>query len=114
MVAEEGKRPVLGSWRDPDLPGTIDEGFRMVVLEQGSARTLVTRLVGAIRSSQRETPITALVSCWSHLEVGAHRAADFFISKPFQLTQIRRVPALASSPRTKAVGHVPKMPAGSA
>lgn len=114
MVAEEGKRPILGSWRDPELPRTIDEGFRMVVLERGSDRGPVTSLAGAIRSSQRETPITALVSCWSHLEVGAHGAADFFISKPFQVTQIRRVPALASSPRTRAMGHVPKMPAGSA
>ena len=114
MVAEEGKQPVLASWCGPDLPGTIDEGFRMVVLDWGSALTPATRLAGTIRTSQRETSITALVPCWSDLEVGAHRAADFFISKPFQVSQIRRVPALASSPRTRAVGHVPKRPAGSA
>jgi hypothetical protein len=114
MVPEEGKWPALRRWCHPDLLRTTDEGLRMVVSDWGSALTPVMCVAGAMRSSQREPSITVLVPCLSDLEVGVREAADFFISKPCQVAQIRRVPALACGPRTKATGHVPKMPAGSA
>ena len=110
-VAEGGKRRVLGGRRDSDLQPTIDEGLRMVVLDwRPPPPTLVTRLADVIRSGQREASTTALTPCGNDSEVGAHPAAGFFIAKPCHLTQIRRVLALACSPRTAAVGHVPKMP----
>jgi len=84
MVAEEGQRPVLKGWGDPDLTSTIDERFRMVVLDWESAPRLAAHLAGAIRVRQRETPIAVLVPCWSDLEVGARRAADFFLAKPLR------------------------------
>ena len=87
MVAEEGQRPVLKGWGDPDLTSTIDERFRMVVLDWESAPRLAAHLAHAIRVRQRETPIAVLVPCWSDLEVGARRAADFFLTKPLRVTR---------------------------
>jgi DNA-binding response OmpR family regulator len=112
MVAEEGQRSLLKGWRDPDLNGIIDERFRMVVLDWESAPRLAARLAGAIRVRQRETPIAVLVPCWSDLEVGARQAADFFLAKPLRVTQIRRVLALASGPRSRAARPVSQIPMG--
>jgi DNA-binding response OmpR family regulator len=112
MVAEEGQRPVQKGWRDPDLTGTIGERFRMVVLDWGSAPRLAARLAGAIRASQRETPIAVLVPCWSDLEVGAREAADFFFTKPLRVTEIRRVLALTFGSRSRVVGRASEIPMG--
>ena len=114
MVAEEGQRPVLKGWRDPDLTGTIDERFRMVVLDWESAPRLAAHLAGAIRVRQRETPIAVLAPCWSDLEVGARRAADFFLTKPLRVNQIRRVLALASGPGSRAARRASQIRAGAA
>jgi hypothetical protein len=112
IVAEEGQRPVQKGWRDPDLTGTIGERFRMVVLDWGSAPRLAARLAGAIRASQRETPIAVLVPCWSDLEVGAREAADFFFTKPLRVTEIRRVLALTFGSRSRVVGRASEIPMG--
>jgi DNA-binding response OmpR family regulator len=112
MVAEEGQRSLLKGWRDPDLTGTIDERFRMVVLDWESAPRLAASLAGAIRVRQRETPIAVLVPCWSDLEVGARQAADFFLAKPLRVTQIRRVLALASGSRSRAARRVSQIAMG--
>jgi len=112
MVAEEGQRPVLKGWGDPDLTGVIDERFRMVVLDWGSAPRLAARLAGAIRVRQREMPIAVLVPCWSDLEVGARQAADFFLTKPLRVTQLRRVLALASGSRSRAARRASQIRAG--
>jgi DNA-binding response OmpR family regulator len=112
MVAEEGQRPVLKSWREPDLTSTIDERLRMVVLDWGSAPRLAARLARVIRARQRETPIAVLVPCWSDLEVGARRAADFLLTKPLRVTQIRRVLALASHSRSRATRRASQIPMG--
>ena len=114
MVAEEGQRPVLKGWGDPDLTGVIDERFRMVVLDWGSAPRLAARLAGAIRVRQREMPIAVLVPCWSDLEVGARQAADFFLTKPLRVTQLRRVLALASGSRSRAARRASQIPMGAA
>ena len=114
MVAEEGQRPVLKGWRDPDLTSTIDERFGMVVLDWGSAPRLAAHLAGAIRASQRETLIAVLVPCWSDLEVGARRAADFLLTKPLRVTQIRQVLALASGARSLAARRVSQIRVGAA
>ena len=114
MVAEEGQRPVLKGWRDPDLTDAIDGRFGMVVLDWESAPRLAARLAGAIRVRQPETPIAVLVPCWSDLEVGARRAADFFLTKPLRVTQIRRVLAPASGSRSRAARRAPQIPMGAA
>lgn len=114
MVAEEGQRPVLKDWREPDLMRTIDERFRMVVLDWGSAPMSAARLAAAVRLSQHKTLIAVLVPCWSDLEVGAREVADFLISKPLRVTQIRRVLALACSSRSRAGGRASHVPAGMA
>jgi DNA-binding response OmpR family regulator len=114
MVAEEGQHPVLKGWRDPDLTDAIDGRFGMVVLDWGSAPRLAARLAGAIRVRQPETPIAVLVPCWSDLEVGARRAADFFLTKPLRVTQIRRVLAPASGSRSRAARRAPQIPMGAA
>jgi len=105
LVAEEGQRPVLKGWRDPDLSSTTDERFRMVVLDWGSAPRLAARLARVIRAAQPETPIAVLMPCWSDLEVGARRAADFFFTKPLRVNQVRRVLAQASAPTAPATGR---------
>lgn len=102
MVAEEGQRPVLKDWREPNLMRTVNERFLMVVLDWASAPTQAARLAAALRHSQPKTPIAVLVPCWSDLEVGAREAADFLISKPLRITQIRRVLAPACSSRPRA------------
>jgi DNA-binding response OmpR family regulator len=114
MVAEEGQRPLLKGWRDPHLRDTIGERFRMVVLDWESAPRLAASLAGGIRVRQRETPIAVLVPCWSDLEVGARQAADFFLTKPLRVTQIRQVLALASSPRPRADRRASQIPMGAA
>lgn len=86
----------------------------MAVLDWGSNTTLVRRLAGAAHSSRREALIAAPVPCWSDPEVGVHPVAGFLTTKPCRVTQVRRVPALSRSLRTKAAGHAPKMPVGSA
>ena len=112
MVAEEGERPLLKGWRDPDLTDAIDERFRMVVLDWESAPRLAARLAGAIRVRQRETPIAVLVPCWSDLEVGARQAADFFLTKPLRVTQMRRVLAQASGSRSRAIRRASQIRSG--
>jgi len=112
MVAEEGQRPVLKGWRDPDLTDAIDGRFGMVVLDWGSAPRLAARLADAIRVRQPETPIAVLIPCWSDLEVGARRAADFFFTKPLRVTQVRRVLTLASASRSPVPGRASPMRAG--
>ena len=86
----------------------------MVVLDWGSAPRLAAHLTGAIRASQRETLIAVLVPCWSDLEVGARRAADFLLTKPLRVTQIRQVLALASSARSPAARRVSQIRVGAA
>jgi DNA-binding response OmpR family regulator len=112
LVAEEGQRPVLKGWRDPDLSSTTDERFRLVVLDWASAPRLAARLARAIRVAQPETPIAVLVPCWSDLEVGARPAAGFFLTKPLRVNQIRRVLALASGPAKRATGRTSQVRAG--
>jgi len=112
MVAEEGQRPLLKSWRDPDLTSAIDERFGMVVLDWGSAPRLAAHLAGAIRASQPETPIAVLVPSWSDLEVGARKAAAFLLTKPLRVNQIRRVLALACGPRSRAARRASQIPMG--
>jgi hypothetical protein len=114
MVAEEGGRPVLKGWRDPDLTRIIEERFRMVVLDWGWAPTLAARLADSFRLGQSRTPIAVLVPCWSELEVGARRVADFFINKPLRVTQIRRVLSLACSSRVRTARGASQIPAGAA
>jgi hypothetical protein len=114
MVAEEGQRPALRSWRDPDRADAIDERFRMVVLDWESAPRLVSHLAGAIRARQPETPIAVLVPCWSDLEVGGLARADFFLIKPLRVTQIRRVLAPASGSRSRAASRASQIPMGAA
>lgn len=114
MVAEEGQRAVLRAWRDPDLMRIIGERFRMVLLDWGSAPTLAARLADALRISQREAPIAAVVPCWSDLEVGAREAADFLINKPLRVTQVRRVLSLACRPQSRPARGAPQIPAGAA
>jgi len=112
LVAEEGLRPVLKGWRDPDLSSTTDERFRLVVLDWASAPRLAAHLARAIRVAQPETPIAVLVPCWSDLEVGARRAAGFFLTKPLRVNQIRRVLALASGPEARATRRASQIRAG--
>ena len=114
MVAEEGRRPVLIGWHDPDLMRIIDERFRMVLLDWGSAPTLAARLADVLRLSQREAPVAVVVPCWSDLEVGAREAADFLINKPLRVTQIRRVLSLACRPRSRPARGAFQIPAGAA
>lgn len=114
MVAEEGQRPVLKSWRDPDLTDAIDERFRMVVLDWESAPRLASHLANDIRVRQPETSIAVLMPCWSDLEVGARRAADFFLTKSLRVTQIRRVLAPASGSRSRAARRASQIPMGAA
>lgn len=114
MVAEEGQRAVLVGWRDPDLTRIIGERFRMVLLDWASAPTLAARLADALRLSQREAPIAAVVPSWSDLEVGAREAADFLINKPLRVTQIRRVLSLACRPRSRPARSASQIPAGAA
>ena len=112
LVAEEGQRPVLKDWRDPDLSSVTDERFRMAVLDWASAPRLAAHLARAIRGVQPETPIVILVPCWSDLEVGARRAADFFLTKPLRVNQVRRVLALASAPAAPATGRMSQVRSG--
>ena len=114
MVAEEGERPVVEDWRNLDLTRIIEGRYRMVVLDWGSAPTLAARLADVVRYSHSGTPIAVLVPCWSDLEVGARRAADFLINKPLRVTQIRRVLALACRPQSRAADRAPQIPAGAA
>lgn len=83
----------------------------MAVSSRGLDSTPVARWARASRMTQNQTPVAPPVPCGTRFAIGVHMDADSLRGKSFRETQIRPVPALDAW--IGAVGHLPKMPAGS-